>query len=78
MLWQVVLSDTTFSVSCYHMPCAFRDPPLMVIHCALAAQRAEFVARKAGGGTDCVPYVLAGGWWINTCMYPASSLVQVL
>jgi hypothetical protein len=40
------------------MPCAFRDPPLMVIHCALAAQRAKQVASKAGGG--CLPYILAG------------------
>lgn len=56
---QVVASDSTFSVSCYHMPCAFRDPPLMVIHCALAAQRAQWVADKAVKGRR-VPYVLAG------------------
>mgnify|MGYP003388581765 CR=1 FL=1 len=48
------------------MPCAFRDPPLMVIHCALAAQRAQEVARRAGSGGEgkkgegSVPYVLAG------------------
>lgn len=41
------------------MPCAFRDPPLMVIHCALAAQRAEQVAQKVGG-SRCLPYILAG------------------
>jgi len=42
-------------VACYHMPCAFWAPQVMVIHSALAAQRAQHLA-----GQD--PLILAGDW----------------
>lgn len=45
--------DAKFSVSTYHMPCAFYDPPMMTIHSALSAQHAHAVA-------DGLPYVYMG------------------
>ena len=42
------------------MPCAFRNPALMVIHCCLAAHRAHLVAKNACGGEGSIPYILAG------------------
>jgi hypothetical protein len=30
---------STFCVGTYHMPCAFRKPPMMMLHCALSAQQ---------------------------------------
>ena len=47
-----------FAISCYHMPCAYYNPPLMSLHCALAAQHAHAFARGAR-------YVLAGDWNIK-------------
>mmetsp|Transcript_21305 Transcript_21305/g.37290 ORF Transcript_21305/g.37290 Transcript_21305/m.37290 type:complete len:427 (-) Transcript_21305:287-1567(-) len=40
-------------VGTYHMPCMFRNPEVMTLHAALAAQHMQFNARGA-------PYVLAG------------------
>jgi len=47
------VTSQAFNVSTYHMPCIFKTPEVMVIHTALAAQRAYFLA--AGD-----PFVLAG------------------
>lgn len=64
---------SAFSVSTYHMPCAFRDPQMMVLHCALASQRARSVAEKAGGG-KCLPYTLIGDFNIK----PKSTMYRIL
>jgi hypothetical protein len=48
----------TFTVSCYHMPCLFKNRPFMSMHCALAAQHAH---RFAQGGR----YILAGDFNIE-------------
>ena len=48
----------TFFVSTYHMPCAFYNPPVMVIHSALAAQ----IVQKTAGSA---PYILAGDFNIK-------------
>jgi len=67
-------SDNNFCVSNYHMPCAFYDPPLMTIHCALAAQRARWVAKRATGGEGCLPYILTGDFNIK----PHSTMYRLL
>lgn len=46
-------SGASFSLSTYHMPCAFRNEPVMMVHSALALQRA---AELASGR----PYLVAG------------------
>eukprot|EP00240_Pyramimonas_obovata_P003883 CAMPEP_0118938880 /NCGR_PEP_ID=MMETSP1169-20130426/27320_1 /TAXON_ID=36882 /ORGANISM="Pyramimonas obovata, Strain CCMP722" /LENGTH=374 /DNA_ID=CAMNT_0006882977 /DNA_START=262 /DNA_END=1386 /DNA_ORIENTATION=+ len=51
-------TGSVFSVSTYHMPCAFWAPKVMTIHTALCAQFAE---REAGG----VPWVLCGDFNIK-------------
>merc|ERR1711908_246307 len=48
-------SNHVFAVATYHMPCAFWNPKVMVIHSALASQ---FAQRFAGDH----PLVLAGDW----------------
>lgn len=48
-------SSAEFCIATYHMPCAFYDQKLMVVHTALAAQHA---LRVAGG----LPLVLCGDW----------------
>jgi len=47
--------DAGFCISTYHMPCAFYNQKLMVVHTALAAQHALRVA-------DGLPMVLCGDW----------------
>lgn len=39
-------TDVVFSVSNYHMPCAYWNPPVMVIHCALYMQLVQQLADK--------------------------------
>ena len=69
-------SGTVFSVSNYHMPCAFFAPPVMNIHAELAARRVQMLAEKTwlslnneenAEVDDCVdessrriPYIVAG------------------
>ncbi|KAL7481277.1 hypothetical protein ACHAW6_006955 [Cyclotella cf. meneghiniana] len=64
-------SSGVFSISNYHMPCAFYCPPVMNIHVDMAARRAQQLARKAWAdihgdeAMDCqegatVPHILAG------------------
>ena len=58
----VRLRDATtlrsFCVGTYHMPCAFRTPPMMMMHCALSAHKiADFA--------DADPYVYAGDFNIT-------------
>ena len=48
-------SGAEFCVSTYHMPCAFYNQKLMVVHTALAAQHALRFA-------DGLPLVLCGDW----------------
>ena len=43
-------------IGTYHMPCAFMDPQLMVMHAALAAQQMQRLAIKSQ-----TPCILAGG-----------------
>lgn len=56
-----------FVVGTYHMPCMFRLPAVMLIHCALSAQHIRRFA-----GTD--PYMYVGDFNIK----PASSMYQLL
>ncbi len=46
----------------YHMPCAFRDPAVMTLHCDLVAQRIQYLASKDktsdNGNSD--SFILAG------------------
>mmetsp|Transcript_42449 Transcript_42449/g.133096 ORF Transcript_42449/g.133096 Transcript_42449/m.133096 type:complete len:383 (-) Transcript_42449:128-1276(-) len=58
-----------FSVSTYHMPCMFRDPDVMTIHCALSAQHAHRVAKG-------LPYVLAGDYNIKPTSEQYKMLVK--
>merc|ERR1712113_1276402 len=39
----------------YHMPCAFREPAVMTLHCDLVAQQIQSLASKGNTG-----FVLAG------------------
>ena len=48
----------SFFVGTYHMPCQFRVPQMMMVHCALAAQHVQRLARLD-------PYVLAGDFNIK-------------
>ena len=69
----VHLKDKTttdeFFVGTYHMPCAFKTPVVMSIHCALAAQHLQRLARRAGKA-----YVLAGDFNVK----PTDSMYQLL
>ena len=56
-----------FVVGTYHMPCKFRQPRVMNIHCSLVA---EYICRWAGKD----PYVLGGDFNIK----PDSSMYQLL
>eukprot|EP00930_Biecheleria_cincta_P098284 TRINITY_DN89958_c0_g1_i1.p1 TRINITY_DN89958_c0_g1~~TRINITY_DN89958_c0_g1_i1.p1 ORF type:complete len:491 (+),score=68.58 TRINITY_DN89958_c0_g1_i1:22-1494(+) len=44
-------------IGCYHMPCAFREPQLMVMHAALAIQQVQRLAI-----TTKSPCIVAGDW----------------
>lgn len=44
-------SGVEFCAGTYHMPCAFYNPPLMVIHTALCAQMMQVRGCAVGGGT---------------------------
>mmetsp|Transcript_53458 Transcript_53458/g.116097 ORF Transcript_53458/g.116097 Transcript_53458/m.116097 type:complete len:253 (+) Transcript_53458:302-1060(+) len=53
-----IVSGRCFAVSTYHMPCAFRDLELMVVHTAVAAQLLQDFASK--GEDACLPHVFLG------------------
>jgi endonuclease/exonuclease/phosphatase family metal-dependent hydrolase len=56
-----------FTISCYHMPCAFRTPQLMTLHSTLAVRH---TAKLAEGK----PFICAGDWNIT----PDSGLYRML
>ncbi len=47
-------SNPSIWIGNYHMPCAFRDPAVMTIHCDLVAQRIQSLASPS------TPFILAG------------------
>lgn len=47
-------SNPSIWIGNYHMPCAFRDPAVMTIHCDLVAQRIQSLALPSS------PFILAG------------------
>eukprot|EP00928_Gymnodinium_smaydae_P041140 TRINITY_DN27852_c0_g1_i1.p1 TRINITY_DN27852_c0_g1~~TRINITY_DN27852_c0_g1_i1.p1 ORF type:complete len:481 (-),score=71.11 TRINITY_DN27852_c0_g1_i1:50-1447(-) len=49
-------------IGCYHMPCAFRDPQVMVMHVALAMQHMQRLALATTA-----PCVVAGDWNFKPC-----------
>ncbi len=49
------INTSSIWIGNYHMPCAFRDPAVMTIHCDLVARRIQYLAAKSGN-----PFVLAG------------------
>ena len=51
-------TGATFVASTYHMPCMYRQPQVMNIHCALAAQHVQQWAAAQ-------PYLLAGDFNIK-------------
>lgn len=59
-------NQAMFSISNYHMPCAFYCPPVMNLHVDMAARRAQQLASEIHNdvyGTDAVgevPHILAG------------------
>jgi 2',5'-phosphodiesterase len=57
-------SGVPFVVGTYHMPCMFVRPRVMTIHCSLAAQQLQRLAKDK-------PYILAGDFNItpNSMMY---------
>lgn len=71
-----------FLVSCYHMPCAFKTPQIMMLHSALAARRCRELATGTGGvdpeeptgpnsGCPVIPHALVGdfNFMPNSPMY---------
>jgi 2',5'-phosphodiesterase len=60
-------TDKSFVVGTYHMPCMFKIPSVMMVHCALSAQHLERFA-----GSD--PYVLAGDFNIK----PDSNMYRLM
>jgi len=50
--------DKSFVIGTYHMPCAYRRPPMMMVHCALSAQHITDFA-------DGCPYIYAGDFNIK-------------
>lgn len=58
MLLKDKKNGDTFWVSTYHMPCAFRNPDVMLIHSALALQHIQKLAND--DTKDMIPYVLMG------------------
>ncbi|KAL3944345.1 MAG: hypothetical protein SGBAC_001592 [Bacillariaceae sp.] len=52
------LSEKSYFVSTYHMPCAFYAPMVMTLHADLAAQHVQSLAGQC-------PYILAGDWNIK-------------
>jgi hypothetical protein len=59
--------DESFAVGTYHMPCMFRTPQVMMIHCALSAQH---IHKFAAGS----PYVYCGDFNIK----PDSVMYEVM
>jgi mRNA deadenylase 3'-5' endonuclease subunit Ccr4 len=57
----------SFVVGTYHMPCMFRQPQVMNIHCALSAQHIQKFAKGD-------PYIFAGDFNIK----PDSSMYQLM
>lgn len=56
-------SPSTFSISNYHMPCAFFAPAVMNIHSEMAARRVQDIAAKpwkTSQGTKRIPHIFAG------------------
>jgi len=71
----------TFSVSNYHMPCAFYAPAVMNIHSEMVAKRVQDLAKetlksieKSNGSHEMIPYILAGDFNIM----PESSHYKLL
>lgn len=56
-------------VANYHMPCAFREPAVMTIHCDLVAHRIQSLAAKGDHTTSksssVAPFILAGDFNIT-------------
>ena len=52
-------SKKSFWISTYHMPCAFNNPDVMVIHSSLVLQHLQSLAREDNEETN-TPYVLLG------------------
>ena len=50
--------DEAFAVGTYHMPCMFREPKVMMVHCALSAQH---LSKFAAG----LPFVYCGDFNIK-------------
>jgi 2',5'-phosphodiesterase len=63
----------SFCIGTYHMPCAFRKPPMMMIHCALSAHHLHEFAQGD-------PYVFAGDFNIKPqgAMYNLLTLGKVV
>mgnify|MGYP000393457998 CR=1 FL=1 len=57
-------SDEQFWVTTYHMPCAFRNPDMMLVHASLALQHTQKLAglgeQPEGKEREILPYVLLG------------------
>ena len=57
-------SDEQFWVATYHMPCAFRNPDMMLVHASLAMQHTQNLAglggQKEGQEREKLPFVLLG------------------
>jgi 2',5'-phosphodiesterase len=60
-------TNQKFVVGNYHMPCAFRTPAVMTIHCSLAAQHLQRVAKG-------LPFVYLGDFNIK----PPSNMYKLL
>jgi len=57
-----------FWIGNYHMPCAFRDPPVMNIHAEMVAKHIQTLATTFSEGSDAVltdAYILAGDFNIK-------------
>lgn len=66
------VSNQSFVVSNYHMPCEFLYPSIMKIHTLLMAQKVQYLANQLGGKE--MPFVLAGDFNIT----PNSTMYQML
>jgi 2',5'-phosphodiesterase len=53
-------SKKSFIIGTYHMPCAFRDPDVMLTHSALVLEHIQTIGRQ-----EEVPYILAGDFNIK-------------
>lgn len=59
--------SSAFSISNYHMPCAFFAPPVMNIHSEMVARRVQDLAKQSceslgncANSGEMIPYILAG------------------